>query len=359
MMTPCTVSGIACAPAPCSTTVRASSSRKNGLPSPRCRIARRHLGGEALSPATESISSRAVAGAERRQRDLRHVRAIHPGRAVAGPVGRHQQDPGRDAAARPASPETPPTCDRSSACPRRRSPAAAGRGLQEQQAQRVERARLDRLRAQRLERGRARRRCRSDGAATRPRRPAARCRARPARWPRESPPAHRSSITPQCARSRSTSGRYGTRLPYDTQRPSSMRHRLGRAAIARVDSYTSRDLPMPGSPTMLTTWPLPASACASRPSSSELRARGRRTAPSVRVPPAATAARRPEPGDAKRGCPPTCPAGSVLHVPSTARSVASLIRIAPGSANCCEQVGRAGAHRPRRRTRRARDRSRG
>ena len=49
MMTPCTVSGIVC-PGALLETARASSSRKNGFPSPRRRIARETSAAKRCSP---------------------------------------------------------------------------------------------------------------------------------------------------------------------------------------------------------------------------------------------------------------------------------------------------------------------
>ena len=72
-------------------TVRASSSRKNGLPSPRRQDGARHVGVQRQLRRDRLDQPRAVGRRERRQRDLRRVRPVHPGRGVAGPVGRHQQ----------------------------------------------------------------------------------------------------------------------------------------------------------------------------------------------------------------------------------------------------------------------------
>ena len=54
MITPWSVSGMPWSSGPCSTTARASSSRKNGLPSPLARMAVATPSGSGCSRATES-----------------------------------------------------------------------------------------------------------------------------------------------------------------------------------------------------------------------------------------------------------------------------------------------------------------
>ncbi len=84
-------------PAPCSRTVRASSSRKNGLPSP-CATGWRSdtsAGSGRLSARPTSISRALSAARERRQRDLRQRTSDRSqGAAIAGTVGRHDQQRG-------------------------------------------------------------------------------------------------------------------------------------------------------------------------------------------------------------------------------------------------------------------------
>ena len=86
------------------------------------------------------------------------------------------------------------------------------------------------------------------------------------------------------------------------------RHRRSGAATARVNSCSSRDFPMPGSPTTLTTWPLPRAPASRAARAARARAAGRRRA---RAFASAESRRRAAPsaeaGHAKgASCPPTC-----------------------------------------------------
>ena len=256
MITPCTVSGIACRRRPARRPSARAPRGRTGCPrhaaGSRSRLRSRSLDRRRPIPA-----ARALAGAQRADRDLRDVRAFHPGRAVAGPVGGDQEDPGREQLAdqrrqellrRPIDPVQILNDD---------DEWPLGRCLQEQQAQRIERARLDRFGAERLE---------GSGLvhdADQAKQP----RARVGRQPIVphglvdglADRRRRVCLEHAAVRAEQIDQRQiGHRLPYDTQRPSRMMLDSARAAIARVASYTSRDLPMPGSPTTLTAWPLPA-----------------------------------------------------------------------------------------------------
>lgn len=114
----------------------------------------RHVGIERLVPDDRFDQSRAVERGERCQRDLRDVRVMHPGRCVAGPVRRRQQDAGGGEAVHKRR-EKLLRCaiDPMHIFDDDDERPARG-GLQEQQAQHVERPRFHRFRAQRVRGGR-------------------------------------------------------------------------------------------------------------------------------------------------------------------------------------------------------------
>ena len=316
MITPCTVSGIACVAG------ALLDDRPRELLEEE-RVALAALQDRASRPRRRSLD---------RRRPIPAARALSPalsgpivicvtyersiqGGAVARPVGRDQEDPGREQLADQrrqellgGSIDPVQVLDDDDEWP-------LGRCFQEQQAQRVERARLDCLGAERRRGQPARPRCRSGEAATRRRRPEARCRARPRRWPARIAAGESVSSTPQCARSKSISGRYGTRLPYDTQRPSRImldsgarRHRARR--LVHQPRLAHAGLANHADGVALAGHHLREQAVEQRdfaPAANE----GPEHAPGLQH----RLRMRPEPGDPKRGRPSDLPRGFGLHVP--------------------------------------------
>mgnify|MGYP003693922587 CR=1 FL=1 len=125
--TPCTVSGTG-RPAlrPWSPTARASSSRKNGLPSALSRISRASGSPASVAGRTDRTMARLSSAARRRERDLSREGAIAPGRSVAGAIGRRRGGLTRRPGSRRGTRSIPRTSDLPSGGPRLRARAAAG-----------------------------------------------------------------------------------------------------------------------------------------------------------------------------------------------------------------------------------------
>ena len=141
-------------------------------------------------------------------------------------------------------------------------------------------------------------------------------------------------------------GRNGMDSPKEMQHPSSQVTASPAAARARRHSSTRRDLPMPASPVMNTTWPRPALTSPKRSS----RVASSRSRPMRGVRPRSMAtsrrARRPRGRSTSKtwaGARPftsISPRSRVSKKPATSRCVASLMTTLPGCAFCCRRAAR-------------------